>query len=218
MSLNSFRAKSMSSANNDVIVYTAPATKQFANVSLNLVNTGSEPAKIRVGITSGNNIEAVNAIEYGLELASNGGQLRRTSLFLAPGENLIVWSDKSTVAVRATGLEQNGTPGTGKGKLGGVLTEAATNHVVYEGAVTGLQFASAFILAVNTNSSPAEIDVSVGTSTTPGSIDFINKTVKLDANGGTYEYPCAIVHPGERVIVRSSTAGVAVRVHGLEEA
>lgn len=217
-SLNSFRAKAGSSADTDVVVYTVPAGKQFANVALNLLNYGNEAAKVRVGITINASMTPVDAIEFETELAANGGQLRRTSLYLSAGEKLIVRSNKSTVAIRAVGLEQNGVASSGKGKLGAAMSVANSHVTPYVCPATGVQFATVFILATNTGNTTSTIRVAITDSPTPGNNDYINIEVPLDANGGTYEYPCQIMHPGEKVMVLADSSSVAVRVHGLEEA
>ena len=86
MALNSLTAKAASSANVDVTVYTVPADKQFANISLNLTNNGATVSTVRVAITNAANPSLVDYIEYNLQLPASGGSLRRTNLVLSPTE------------------------------------------------------------------------------------------------------------------------------------
>lgn len=106
MALTSVTAGASSSASTYVTVYTVPAGKQFANVSLNLTNTGASAAAVRVGITTAASPAAVDHVEYGVTLPASGGSLRRTNLVLSASEKLMVWSDSSNVGIRAFGLEQ----------------------------------------------------------------------------------------------------------------
>ena len=106
MSLNSLLAKSVSVANTDVIAYTVPAGKQFANVSLVLVNTGGSPSSIEVAISEADVPVTADYIEKGTQLAANGGSLRRTNLIMSAGEKIIVKAGMGTVGIRIFGLEQ----------------------------------------------------------------------------------------------------------------
>ena len=106
MALNSLMVKKVSVANTEVTVYTVPSNKQFSNVSVNLVNTGSSPATIKMGVTTGSSLSAVDYLEYGATLSENGGRLRRTNILMSPNEKLIVKASTDTVGIRAFGLEQ----------------------------------------------------------------------------------------------------------------
>jgi len=106
MALNSMLAKAVSSANVEVVVYTVPADKQFANVSVNLTNVGAAATTVHLGITNNASLTAVDYIETATQLAANGGSLRRTNMILSPNEKLIVKADSGNVGIRVFGLEQ----------------------------------------------------------------------------------------------------------------
>lgn len=106
MALNSVVAKASSIASNNVTVYTVPADKQFANVSLNLTNNGGSASAVRVAVSTAASPAAVDYLEYGVSLPANGGSLRRTNMVLSASEKIIVWADSNNVGIRAFGLEQ----------------------------------------------------------------------------------------------------------------
>ena len=106
MPLSPLLGKASSLANTEVIVYTVPAEKQFANVSVNLTNTGITASTIELGITTGSSLTTVDYIEKGTQLADTGGSLRRTNIIMGPGEKLIVKATTSDVGIRVFGLEQ----------------------------------------------------------------------------------------------------------------
>ena len=70
---NGVLGKSMSSAGNNVIVYTAPAGIDFATVSINLCNVGAADAGIRVAIGTNAVPAPQDYVEYGAIVPGNGG-------------------------------------------------------------------------------------------------------------------------------------------------
>lgn len=102
------------------------------------------------------------------------------------------------------------------GLLGKQMTVASSYVTPYTVPASGVQYATIFICAVNTGGSAANINVAVTSSATPVASEVISYP-PLEANGGTFEYPCLIVNPGEKVMVYSDSSNVAVRVHGLEQ-
>ena len=103
------------------------------------------------------------------------------------------------------------------GLLGKVVTTADTHTAVYTVPATGIQFATVFVCAVNTGAEAATLDVAVSTDASPANSEYVSYAIPLDANGGVYEYPCIILHPGEKLFARSNKSTVVVRVHGLEQ-
>jgi len=103
------------------------------------------------------------------------------------------------------------------GLLGKIVTTADTHTAAYTVPATGVQYATVFVCAVNTGAEAATLDVAVTSSATPANSEFVSYAIPLDANGGVYEYPCVILHPSEKLVVRSNKSTVAVRVHGLEQ-
>lgn len=104
---NGTLGKSMTIAGAQVTPYAAPASLEFATVSLFLCNLGAVDAKVRIAIT----IQAATPdpqdhIEYDAVVPANGGILERTCIPLSPNDKVMVFSDMATVAVRVAGLEQ----------------------------------------------------------------------------------------------------------------
>jgi len=104
------------------------------------------------------------------------------------------------------------------GKLGKQLSVANSFVTAYTVPASGVQFATVFICAVNTGAEDAVVNIGITTAATPSAGEYLAYGIPLDANGGNYEYPCLICQPGEKIMVYSNKAGVAVRVHGLEQA
>ncbi len=103
---NGLLGKAMSSISTDVLVYTVPAAANFATVSVNMTNTGIEDAKVRLALTTASTPGMADYVEYEAIIPASGGSLERSCMVLSPGEKIMVWSDKSTVAIRAYGLEE----------------------------------------------------------------------------------------------------------------
>lgn len=103
---NGLLGKTVTTANTDVVVYTVGSALQYAVASITLVNQDTVNAKIKIAIGSGASPAPSDYIEYGAELAANGGGLERTCITLSPGEKVWVNADSSAVAVRVYGLEQ----------------------------------------------------------------------------------------------------------------
>lgn len=102
------------------------------------------------------------------------------------------------------------------GLLGKQMTVASSYVTPYTVPASGTQYATIFVCAVNTGGTAANINVAVTASASPAASEVIAYP-PLEANGGTFEYPCLIINPGEKVMVYSDSNNVAVRVHGLEQ-
>ena len=103
---NGVLGKSMSSAGNNVIVYTAPGSIDFATISINLCNVGVADAGVRIAIGTNATPSPQDYIEYGAIVPGNGGILERTCMVVSPNENVIVFADSPDVAIRVFGLEK----------------------------------------------------------------------------------------------------------------
>lgn len=104
---NGILGKQMSQNGQYVTVYTAPVDILFATVSMNLVNMhATDDAEMRIAITDAATPNPVDHIDFGSIIPRKGGILERTCTVLGPGEKIMVWSDKDTVAMRAYGLEE----------------------------------------------------------------------------------------------------------------
>jgi len=103
---NGVLGKAMTVANNDVVVYTVPATVDFATVSINLVNQDTVDATVKISIGTTVIPGPVDYIDFNSVLPANGGGLERTCFLVSAGENVIVRADTSNVSVRVYGLEK----------------------------------------------------------------------------------------------------------------
>lgn len=103
---NGALGKVMSVAGQEVTAYTVPSNALFATVTLNLVNTGTEDAKVRISFTTATNPGPLDAIEYDAVIPANGGTLERTCMLMSANEKVVLFSDKATVALRVSGLEE----------------------------------------------------------------------------------------------------------------
>lgn len=99
------------------------------------------------------------------------------------------------------------------GKIMSVANDFVQAHIVAANAD------SAVLTVDLENTGPAGEDavceIFFSTSSTPGPLDRVAKAVVI-ADGGHFELSCKLASPGERVIVKSPTANVAVRVSGIE--
>lgn len=100
------------------------------------------------------------------------------------------------------------------GRLGVAALAANTDTTVY--TVPAGTIASCNVALVNRGTTDAVCNVAFATSGTPTTAEFVEFGVKIPANG-ILERTAIVAGAGERVVVRSSTANVTVRVHGFEE-
>lgn len=88
--------------------YTVPASgMDFATLNAGFVNKGPVDAKIRLVLTTeATTPNPEDYIEYDAVVPANGGIFDRTCIIAFPGEKVMVFCDKDTVAVRIAGLGQ----------------------------------------------------------------------------------------------------------------
>lgn len=98
--------KAMSNDVNQVLVYEVPSNAAFATASVNMTNTGSVDAKVKLALTVSVTPGLVDYVEFDAVIPASGGSLERSCMVLSPGEKVIVQCDKSTVAIRVYGLEE----------------------------------------------------------------------------------------------------------------
>lgn len=103
---NGVLGKTMSVAGTEVIAYTAPANLDFATISINLVNQAAADASVKIAVTTSASASPGDYIDFNAVLPADGGGLERTCIVVSPGENVIIESDNSNVAVRVYGLEK----------------------------------------------------------------------------------------------------------------
>lgn len=101
-------AKTMTVANTVITVLTVPTTGiDFATLNLGFVNEGTTDAILRIALSSqGSTPNSEDYIEYGAVVPANGGIFDRTCVLATPGEKVMVFCDKATVAARVVGLAQ----------------------------------------------------------------------------------------------------------------
>ena len=103
---NGVLGKGMSSANANVIVYTAPGNADFVTTNISLCNLGNTDSVVRVAIGTSATPSPQDYIEYGSTIPGSGGILERTCLVLSPNEHVIVFADTPDIAIRVFGLEK----------------------------------------------------------------------------------------------------------------
>jgi hypothetical protein len=111
-----------------------------------------------------------------------------------------------------------------KGLLGKATSQANTNVTAYTVPTVATEYANASILIANLgNDTPGgggvddTVNVYIASgSGAPSRGDLIDASVTVPLYG-SYERTCVLMSPGERVIVKGTTANLAIRVHGLEK-
>jgi hypothetical protein len=101
---NGLLGKSMSSNTSNIVLYTVPATAEFATVTVAILNQDTTDRNFDLIITSGSP-SAVDYIEKTATIPAKG-VYERTCLVLSPGEKIIVYADTNLMSVRVFGLEQ----------------------------------------------------------------------------------------------------------------
>lgn len=101
------------------------------------------------------------------------------------------------------------------GKLGNGLTLANTNNIIYT-VPANIEFSSLNINVVNTTNNPAKIRIAISNAVTYSLKDCIEYDSVLVANG-VLERTGLICGAGEIITLYSDIAGIAARIHGLEE-
>ena len=103
------------------------------------------------------------------------------------------------------------------GLLGKAMSIAGSDVTVYTVPATA-EFATVTLFVLNKGAEIASVNSYVTKDASPADIDLIGYMDELTAEGGTVEYSCVVLGPGEKVIVRASNAECVIRVHGLEKA
>ena len=96
--VNSLKTTSLES---DVILYTVP-TGEEATINIFITNQSSDPGKIRIGVSSENEINLTSSeyIEYNLDI--NPRQTyQRTDIKVRGDQSVIVWTDNTDIAFAA---------------------------------------------------------------------------------------------------------------------
>jgi hypothetical protein len=102
------------------------------------------------------------------------------------------------------------------GLLGKAMSIAGSDVTVYTVPATA-EFATVTLFVLNKGTEIATVNSYVTKDASPADIDLIGYMDELTADGGTVEYSCVVLGPGEKVVVKASSGECVVRVHGLEK-
>jgi len=97
------------------------------------------------------------------------------------------------------------------GKLGSADLLAATDTLLFTAGVTPQTFNIRF---ANRNATAVKVRVAIGTGEAPAMEDYVDYDVTVQPNG-ILEDTGMVSSSGEKVWVRSDTANVSVRAHGM---
>lgn len=100
-----------------------------------------------------------------------------------------------------------------QGHLGGVMTIAGQNQIVYT-VPTGI-VATVTIAAVNTGSNNSVVKMYISKTSTPQNYEAIEFNAVVPP-GGVIERSCMPIGEGESIIINSTNSTLAVRVAGFE--
>lgn len=106
MSNISIFAKAVTSAGTDLMVQEIDSDVDYAVMTLEICNTTSQDATLKVAVTSASSPGSGDYVEYGATVPRSGGIYTRSQFLMGPGEKLMVNSDSAGLAVRLTGLAQ----------------------------------------------------------------------------------------------------------------
>jgi hypothetical protein len=97
------------------------------------------------------------------------------------------------------------------GKLGSADLAATTDTLLFTADVTPQTFNVRF---ANRNTTSVQIRVAIGIGASPAAADYVDYDVVVPANG-ILEDTGLVCSSGEKIWVRSSSANVSARAHGL---
>ena len=97
------------------------------------------------------------------------------------------------------------------GKLGSADLTATTDTLLFTADVTPQTFNVRF---ANRNAAAVKVSVAIGTGASPATADYVDYGVTVLANG-ILEDTGLVASSGEKIWVRSDTANVSVRAHGM---
>lgn len=103
---NGSLGKGMTQQGQYVNLYSVPADVLFATASINLVNMGQDDATVRIAIGTSDIPGPADHVDYNSVIPANGGILERTCIVCSANENINIFADSDSVAIRIYGLEQ----------------------------------------------------------------------------------------------------------------
>lgn len=99
------------------------------------------------------------------------------------------------------------------GKLGAADLAVAIDTLLFTAAASKVTTAN--VRFANRNASPVKVRLAIGVGASPANTDYIDYDVTVIANG-IMEDTGLVMTAGEKMWVRSDTANVSVRAHGME--
>lgn len=97
------------------------------------------------------------------------------------------------------------------GKLGSADLAAATDTLLFTAGATPQTFNVRF---ANRNPTAVKIRVAIGTGASPVAMDYVDYDISIPGNG-ILEDTGLVATSGEKIWVRSDSANVSVRAHGM---
>ena len=105
---NGILGKSVTTANQFIQLYQAPATVQYVTVHLSAVNTSDTEATVTFSVGLSATPAQADYIDYTIKIPAKGGTFERTCLLLSANERVMVQADNSSVVASVRGLEAFG--------------------------------------------------------------------------------------------------------------
>lgn len=93
------------SATTNTTVYTVPASKT-ATFTINIVNTATSNASVRIAISATGSPATTEYLEYGATILANGGVLERTGIVANTTKNVVVYATIAGTSVSVYGYEE----------------------------------------------------------------------------------------------------------------
>ena len=84
-------------------LYTVPDSLEYIKVTINVLNSGSDVAKLKLAISGDNTPADIDYIENGVEIPALGGVYKQADIIMSPGEILTAECDK-VCTIRITGI------------------------------------------------------------------------------------------------------------------
>lgn len=99
-------SKTVLTANTMTLVGQVPANIDFATITVNALNRGTEVTKVKFAVGNGTVPVEVDYIDDGSIVPENGGLFIRSCVLVPSGSNVFVEADKDGVVVNFSGLCQ----------------------------------------------------------------------------------------------------------------
>lgn len=94
------------------------------------------------------------------------------------------------------------------------IAQANVDQLIYTVPSDKCLYAELNFDVLNSTGNDANIQIALHTGATPLNADYVEKGVLIARNGGSYLREKIIASPGENITMRSSRAGVNIRISG----